>query len=273
MNSNLTHSQRRRVLLTPSIDVTIDVIVDGQDELLPVVVLLPSSMRSSDDFDDVAERIANAGYLVVRPQPRGMDDSHGPFENFTLHTLADDVATTIRELGNGHRAVVVGHAFGHYVARVTDLDHSQLVRGIVIAAGEQRYQNDSSLVISLEQASNSSLPQDERLKHLYHAFFVPSSDATVWLTGWHPELRSVYREAAKTPPKSEWWPVTHAPILDLQAAEDPWRPVQSRNELKDALGNLVTVQVIEGASHSLFPEQPDKVADAIVNWIATLNSD
>jgi pimeloyl-ACP methyl ester carboxylesterase len=144
-----------------------------------------------------------------------MDGSRGPLENLTLYTLADDVAITIRELGNGNRAVIVGHAFGHYVARVTDLDHPELVRGIVIAAGEQRYQNDSSLVISLDQASNASLPRDERLKNLYHAFFVLSSDASVWLTGWHPELRSVYRDAAKSPPKSEWWPVSHAPILDL----------------------------------------------------------
>jgi hypothetical protein len=93
MNSNPTHSQRLHVLLTPSTDVTIDVIVNGQDELLPVV-LLPSSMR-------------------------GIDDSRGPFENFTLHTLADDVATTIRELGNDHLAVVVGHSVTH----VTDLDY------------------------------------------------------------------------------------------------------------------------------------------------------
>jgi len=272
MNLNSIRSQRRRVLLTPQSDLTLDVIVDGEDGL-PPVVLLPSSIRGSDDFDNVAEHIANAGYLVLRPQPRGMDASRGPLESLTLHILADDVATTIRELGTGHRAVIVGHAFGHYVARVTDLDHPQLVRGIVVAAGEQRYQNDSSLVVSLDQAANESLPRDERLEHLYHAFFAPSSDASVWLSGWHPELRTVYRNAGNIPPKTEWWPVSNSPILDLQAAEDPWRPSQSRNELKDILGNLVTVQVIEEASHSLFPEQPEKVADTIINWIATLNSD
>jgi pimeloyl-ACP methyl ester carboxylesterase len=271
MNLNSVRSQRRRVLLRPQSDLTLDVIIDGEDGH-PPVVLLPSTIRGSDDYDNVAERIANGGYLVLRPQPRGIDASHGPLENLTLHVLANDVVITIRELGNGYRAVIVGHAFGHYIARVTDLDHSQLVRGIVVVAGEQRYQNDSSLVVSLDRASNESLPRDERLKDLYHAFFASNSDASVWLTGWHPELRAVYRNAAQIPPKTEWWPVSHSPILDLQAAEDPWRPSQSRNELKDILGNLVTVQVIEGASHALFPEQPEKVADNIINWIATLNS-
>jgi pimeloyl-ACP methyl ester carboxylesterase len=271
MNLNSPSSQRRRVLLTPQSDVTLDVIVDGKDGLSPVV-LLPSFIRDSNDFDDVVDRIANAGYLVLRPQPRGMNASCGPLQNLTLHVLADDVAATIRELGNGHRAVIVGHAFGHSVARVTDLDHPQLVRGIVIAAGQQQHQNNSSLIASLDHASNKNLLQDERLKHLYHAFFAPSNDASVWFTGWHPALRTIYYNAAMIPPKNEWWPVSHTPILDLQAAEDPWRPPQSRNELKDTLGSVVTVQVIERASHALFPEQPEKVADAIVNWILTLNS-
>ena len=271
MSLQSTTNQRRRILLQIESDVTIDVIIDGEDGR-PPVVLLPSSIRDSEDFDNVAERIANGGYLVLRPQPRGMGDSRGPVENFTLHTLADDVATTIRQLGKGIPAIIVGHAFGHYVARVTDLDHSSLVRGVVIAAGEQRYQNDPSLRVSLDCASNTSLPRDERLQHLYHAFFVSTSDASVWLSGWYPELRSFYRNAAQVPPKSEWWPITHSLILDLQATEDPWRPSQSRNELKDKLGSFVTVQVIEGASHALFPEQPEKVADAILNWIATLTS-
>ena len=133
-----------------------------------------------------------------------MGDSCGPLENFTLHSLADDIATKIRQLGNGHRAIIVGHAFGHYIARLTDLDYPELVRGVIIAAGEQRYQNDSSLVFSLEQASNETLSRDERLKHLYHAFFAPTSDATVWLTGWYSTLRPIYRNTAKIPSKNEW---------------------------------------------------------------------
>ncbi|UJR11428.1 hypothetical protein I4U23_015608 [Adineta vaga] len=269
INLNTTISQqRRRVLLTPQIDLTLDVIIDGEDGLPPVIIL-PSSQRGSNEFNHVAERIAKAGYLVLRPQPRGIGNSRGSLENLTLHILANDIAITIRELGRGYPAVIIGHAFGHYVARVTDLDHPHLVRGIVVAAGEQQYQNDSSLTVSLERVANATIPEDERLVHLYHAFFAPNSNASVWLTGWHPELRPAYRSAGKIPSKTEWWPVSHSPILDLQAAEDPWRPFWSRNELKDVLNSLVTVRVIEAASHALFPEQPEQVADAIIDWMKT----
>ena len=41
--------------------------------------------------------------------------------------------------------------------------------------------------------------------------------------------------------------------------------ILSKYELKDVLGDLVTMQIIEGAGHALFPEQLRKVADTILN--------
>jgi alpha-beta hydrolase superfamily lysophospholipase len=45
-------------------DVAIDVIVEGRG---PAVVLLPSLARDSDDYDEVAEGLAAAGFRVLRP--------------------------------------------------------------------------------------------------------------------------------------------------------------------------------------------------------------
>ena len=47
----------------------------------------------------------------------------------TLHDLANDIAAVIRNAGNGGPAVIVGHAFGSWVARMTAVDHPELVRG------------------------------------------------------------------------------------------------------------------------------------------------
>ena len=43
----------------------------------PPVVLLPSLGRGAEDFDPIAERLADAGYRVLRPQPRGIGRSEG----------------------------------------------------------------------------------------------------------------------------------------------------------------------------------------------------
>jgi pimeloyl-ACP methyl ester carboxylesterase len=255
---------RQRVLLIEG-PARIDVIVEGRG---PAVVLLPSSQRDSEDFDDVAARIAAAGFKVLRPQPRGMGGSTGPMQALSLHVLAADVAATVRQLGGG-RAVLVGHAFGHFVARVADLDHPQLVRGVVVAGGAART-FPAGMAESLAIASDPAQPREARLRGLRHAFFAPGNNPEPWLSGWHPELRQAYRQAGAVPAKELWWPVSHAPLLDLQGADDPWRPPASRNELKDVLGDKVTVQVIPNASHALIPEQPAAVAQAIVAWIGTL---
>jgi pimeloyl-ACP methyl ester carboxylesterase len=264
--SGAAFAGRSHVLL-PHDGAQIEVIVDGEGD---AVVLLPSSQRGSDDLDPVAERIATAGYKVLRPQPRGIGKSTGSLENLTLHVLAADVAATIKALGNG-RAVVVGHAYGHYVARVTDLDHPALVRGVVMAAaGSASATSAPALPKALDVAADVRQPKAARLAALQLAFFAPGNDPRAWLDGWHPELEKAYRAAAKVPARATWWPVTHAPVLDLQAADDPWRPVDSRQEVVDALGAKASVVVVPNASHALFPEQPRAVAETIVKWIATL---
>ena len=243
----------------------IDVVVDGAG---PAIVLLPSSQRDSLDFDSLAAALAALEFKVLRPQPRGMLRSCPPTPGFDLNDLAHDVARVIAELGDG-RAIVAGHAFGHYVARVADLNHPQWIRGVVVLAGAARV-FPVGLTQQLDIAADAMRPTLERIAALRHAFFAPGNDSSGWLHGWHPHLRDVYRAAATTPGKEAWWPVSHSPLLDLQAAHDPWRPPATRDELRDALPGRVTISVIEQASHALPVEQPDAVAEVIAAWARQL---
>ena len=54
--------------------VMIDVIVEGQG---PAIVLLPSLARDSDDYDEVAEGLAAAGFRVLREIDRHYDPRLG----------------------------------------------------------------------------------------------------------------------------------------------------------------------------------------------------
>jgi pimeloyl-ACP methyl ester carboxylesterase len=246
-------------------DVEIDVIVDGNG---PAIVLLPSLARDSDDYDAVASGLAHAGYRVLRPQPRGIGRSLGPMKNISLHDLARDVAEVVTRLGAG-RAVLVGHAYGNWVARMTAVDHPQLVRGVVIAAAAAK-QYAPELTVAVTKAGDLALPDNERLEALHFAFFAPGNDATVWLTGWHPEVRDSQRAAVAAVKLDEWWSGGSAPLLDLQAAQDPFKPATKRNEMKNEFGDRVTLVVINNASHALIPEQPKAVVDALVAWVSLL---
>ena len=255
----------RRSELVHYNDVQIDVVIDGSG---PAVVLLPSLARDSDDYDEVAEGLAAAGFRVLRPKPRGIGRSTGPMAKITLHDFGRDIAEAIKKLGGG-KAVVVGHAYGNWVARMTAADHPDLVRGVVIAAAAAK-QYAPELSTAVTNAGNLSLTDDERLAALRFAFFAPGNDPAVWLKGWHPEIRDSQRAAVAAVKQDEWWSGGTAPLLDLQAANDPFKPESKRDEMKNEFGSRVTVMVIPNASHALIPEQPKAVVEALSRWIKSL---
>jgi pimeloyl-ACP methyl ester carboxylesterase len=252
-------------------DVRIEVITEGRG---PLVVLLPSRGRGSEDFDEIAAGIAKAGFRVVRPQPRGAGRSSGPMKGLSLHDFARDTAEVIQHEGGGP-AVIVGHAFGNWVARMTAVDHPQLVRGVVIVAAAAKaypagFAGAKDLSEAVRKSGDPALSDTERLNYLRMAFFAPGSDAGLWLKGWYPEVDESQFAAGRATKQSEWWPGGTAPLLDLQAALDPFKPRAVMNEIREEFGERATIVVIPNASHALIPEQPAAVVEAIVAWIGGL---
>ena len=241
---------------------TIDLIDEGVGK---PVVLLPSAGRDSLDFDVLAAGLASRGYRALRPQPRGTLGSTGPMTGITLHDLARDVAAVIAH-ANGGPAVVAGHAFGNWVARMAAADHPSLVRGVALIAAAAK-SIPAELSAGVTACGDSATPEKERLRLLRKLFFAPGHDPADWLQGWHPAARTCQRSASAATPQAEWWGAGTAPILDLQAALDPFKPQEKRQELRDELGERVTVAVIADASHALIPEQPDAVVATLAQWM------
>lgn len=259
-------SPRRRLLLSHG-DARIDVVTEGSG---PTLVLLPSSLRDSLDFDDLAELLALRGFQVLRPQPRGMGRSSPPPPDMTLDTLAGDVAAVVAQLVHGP-ALVAGHAYGHWVARVAAWRHPAQVRGLVLMAAAARTFPDG-MAQALAVASDPAQPEAARLEALRLCMFAPGNDPRPWLDGWHPQWRAAYRAAAQRPPRTEWQHPSQIPVLDLQGSDDAWRPPSSRDEFSALLGTGVTVRSIPGAGHAMVPEQPLAVADAIADWAHVMNN-
>jgi pimeloyl-ACP methyl ester carboxylesterase len=270
LSPSAAETQRTRGIVAYD-DVRLDVIAEGSG---PLVILLPSRGRGSEDFDELAAGIAAAGFRVLRPQPRGAAGSTGPMKGLTLHDFARDMAEVIRHEGGGP-AVMVGHAFGNWVARMTAVDHPELVRGVVIvAAAAKAYPNGfaggKELSEAVRLAGDTKLSDEERLKYLRMAFFAPGHDATPWLKGWYAEADEAQSAAGRATKQSEWWSGGKAPLLDVQAANDPFKPASMSNEIRDEFGDRATIVVIPNASHALIPEQPAAVVDAIVSWMRKL---
>ncbi|WP_334444509.1 alpha/beta fold hydrolase [Bradyrhizobium sp. AZCC 1610] len=246
-------------------NVEIDLIAEGRG---PLIVMLPSRGRDSEDFDDVASRLAEAGHRILRPQPRGAGKSTGPLEGIRMQDLARDVAHVIAREKAGP-AVIAGHAYGNWVARMTATDHPALVRGIVLmAAAARTFPNELRTVV--QQSADASLPDEQRLATLRTGFFLPGHDASVWLRGWAPAANKAQGVAASATKQAEYWQAGTVPMLDLVPERDPFKPKEKWNESREEFGERVSVVVIPDASHALIPEQPGAVVDAIVAWIAKL---
>jgi pimeloyl-ACP methyl ester carboxylesterase len=246
-------------------NVEIDLIAEGRG---PLIVMLPSRGRDSEDFDDVASRLAAAGYRVLRPQPRGAGKSTGPLEGIRMQDLARDVAHVIAREKAGP-AVIAGHAYGNWVARMTATDHPALVRGIALMAAAARTFPDELRAV-VQQSADASLPDEQRLAALRKGFFLPAHDASVWLRGWAPAANKAQGVAASATKQAEYWQAGTVPMLDLVPDRDPFKPKEKWNESREEFGERVSVVVIANASHALIPEQPGSVVNAIVAWIAKL---
>jgi pimeloyl-ACP methyl ester carboxylesterase len=246
-------------------DARIETIAEGRG---PLIVLLPSTGRSSDDFDTLAKELAREGFRVLRPQPRGIGGSVGPMKDVSFHDFANDIAGIIKHEGGGP-AIIAGHAYGNWIARTVATDHPKLVRGVaLVAAGAKTWPRKLSDAIT--SINDRSQPTAMRLKALELAFFAPGNDASAWLEGWHKEVTESQRAAGLNTKRDSWWAGGTAPILDLQAADDPFRPRDTIDELKNEFGDRVTVVVVPNASHALPAEQPAAVVRAIVAWARDL---
>ena len=158
---------------------------------------------------------------------------------------------------------------------MTATDYPELVRGVVIVAAAAKayptgFAGAKELSDAVKKAGDLSRPESERLEALRFAFFAPGHDARVWLSGWHPDVDESQFTAGRATKQAEWWPGGKAPLLDVQAELDPFKPRSMMNEIRDEFGDRAEIVVIPNASHALIPEQPEAVTEAIVGWIGKL---
>ncbi len=244
-------------------DARIEVIAQGHGR---PIVMLPSLGRGAEDFDEIANRVAKAGFRVLRPQPRGIGASTGPWEGLDLHDLAADIAAVIERENKGP-AFVVGHAFGNRVARMLATDRPDLVRAVgLIAANVGHDPSPPEVRAAIRMSADLSAPDSERLKALQFVFFAPSNDARSWLKGWHPDVLAAQRLAGDRTPRTEDYAAGSAPILYLQPSHDPLAHVEDVEDYKRAFPDRVTAGVIANSSHAVITEQPAAVADALIAY-------
>lgn len=244
--------------------VSIETYIDGRG---PAIVILPSYGRDGGpDFDPLTTRLAQSGYRVLRPQPRGIAASSGPMTGVGFDDMARDVAAVIDAFADGP-AVVLGHAFGNFVARATAVHYPDKVDCVILAAASGKTVAPEVNSAPM-RAGDLTLSDHERLAALRLAFFAPGHDASRWLTGWYPDTLAMQVDCVHHADVDRYWGAGCAPVFEIIAALDPFHQRDEWGDLRDRYGARVTTTVITDASHALFPEQPTAVGETITSYLA-----
>jgi pimeloyl-ACP methyl ester carboxylesterase len=233
----------------------------------PLVVLIPSLGRGAADFDDLAGRLAAAGYRAAAIDPRGVGDSAGPMTGLTLGDYAADVAAVVATLSPGKPAVLIGHAFGNRVARATAASHPESVSTLVLLAAGGQVAPSPDISRALMDVFDTALSPADHRAAVAKAFFAPGADPTPWLGGWYPAVMRAQRAAVAATGPETWRGAGEAPILIVQADEDVIAPPANAEALAKAYPDRVTVMRLPRAGHAMLPEQPLEVARLVIRFL------
>ncbi|MEM7139887.1 MAG: alpha/beta hydrolase [Actinomycetota bacterium] len=230
------------------------------------VLLIPSLGRGAADFEDLARRLAYAGYHAIYPEPRGINGSTGDLTDLTMADLAADAAAVIHAVGGGP-VTVVGHAFGNRVARMTATEYPHLIESVVLLACGGLVRPSPEHEGALQKVFDVELTDDEHRAVVDQAFFAPGNDASVWSDGWHGVVAAHQGAATATQPVEYWWGAGGKEIHVVQPADDVMAVPENAHRICEEFGDRASMVTVKNAGHALLPEQPEAVEVALRSWL------
>jgi uncharacterized protein len=249
-------------------------------------------------FGQVANALADAGFLVVRYDKRGVGQSGGRGESATIGDFAEDLRSVLRYTRrrkdvDPRRVAVLGHSEGAAVALLAARKNKDIA-GLVLVAGPGT--TGEELVLEQQQRllGRAKITDQERqakldLQHKIH-------DAVLRNRGWAdipPEIRqladSPWFQSVLAFDPARAMRDTRQPILIVQGTLDTQVPPHHADKLAELArarkhDGGVDVKLIEGVNHLLVPAKTgefdeyadleDKqvgqpVLDAIREWLRT----
>jgi hypothetical protein len=247
-----------------------------------VILLSGSGVGDRDGFalgiptlGQLAGALADAGFLAVRYDKRGNEQSGGRAESATMSDYADDARAVVRWLRarkdvDPKRIALVGHGEGAWVALLT-ASREKRVAAVASIAGP----SSTGAELLLEQQQHTldqlNLPAAEREKRV--ALQRQLQAAALSGKGWE-AISPAMRQQADTPlfqslvafDPSKVIDDVRAPLLFVHGELDRQVPVAHADRLADMARKLsdsksVEVVIVRGVNHLLVPAITGEVSE------------
>jgi len=246
-------------------------VVDGPKDA-PVVLFLHGITDSSHSWSAVTPYFTDS-YRTYVPDQRGHGDSERPFYGYSMAGFAEDAVAFLDALGI-EQAVVVGHSMGSFIAHQLASAHPERVTRLVLVAsaptsvGNEVIEYIWDEIVGLPdfqdpidpdfirdfQTGPNPVEADFFEKVLEETGKVP---ARVW--------KAAFR-GLMTDDHTKFLADVTAPTLILWGTQDAIFSADDQTALRAALPGATFI-AYEGAGHNTQWEQPQQVAEDILDFI------
>jgi pimeloyl-ACP methyl ester carboxylesterase len=255
------------------------------DKPAPAVILVGGSGPTDRDetiagipvFGQIARDLANAGFLVVRYDKRGVGQSGGRAESVTIADYAEDARQVLlwlekRKDVDKDRIALVGHSEGALVSMLTAGRERGKIAALALLAGPSTSGNE--VVLEQQKYILSKMPIDDAQRAEKQALQAKINTAVIKGTGWA-DLPEQARRVADTPwfysfltfDPEKAMNDTRQPVLIVQGELDTQVPPHHADQLaafaRARKGAKVPVEVVKvpGVNHLLVPAKTGDVTE------------
>jgi len=248
----------------------------GPSERGGAVILVPGSGPVDRDetvagvaiFAQLANAIADAGFVVVRFDKRGIGQSGGREESATIADFADDVRAVVKYLEkrkdvDPKRIAIVGHSEGGYISMVAASEEKKKIAAIALIATPGTTGAELVLEQQRHQLDLMNLGAEEKLRRIdlqkqIHSAVMTGSGWETIPPAYKRQADTVWFKSFLTFDPARIMPKVAQPMLVIQAGRDsqvPARHAQLLSGLAKARKNNpgADLSVVDGINHLLVP--------------------
>lgn len=242
------------------------------------VILLHAFPMDSLLWAPQRKALAAAGHHVVTPDLPGFGGSALPSGEPSLDTYADEVAMLMDHL-TAERAIIGGLSMGGYVAMALLRRHPGRVAGLILADTKAEADAPPAMAnrLAMAEAVVAANGQQDFVDGMLTGLLGQTSHATRpqvvatvrrWILAQRPQAVAwAQRAMADRPDSHDVLRGYAGPALVVVGAEDTLSPLSSANSMAEALGDA-EVAVLPGVGHLSAAEDPQQLADVMIDWLA-----
>ena len=168
---------------------------------------------------------------------------------------------------SSEKAVLIGHAMGNRIARVTATNYPDSIDSVILLACGGLVPMSLEANKALLGVFDVEASPSEHIEHVRKAFFADGNDPKVLSDGWNEVVADFQLHAVRNIDVSDCWTAGSCPVLVVKPEEDVIAVPENAHRIVAELGNRATLELVPQAGHALLPEQPEILEEIVLRGL------